>query len=241
MSNLHYSLFLIKSNNLSNSSFDEYCITILPLLAFAVNLMSMANLGMSMIVCPAYIISEKFDFLTYGQAEYLIATMVFIIFCLVMKRFKISYLLSYLTGILYALFSDLIKILVPIFNQNLTISMNMKIGYFFIGMILSGLAVALFYKIYLYPQVYDFFIKVVAQKYQISIKIFKTCFDCSFLVISFVMSYALFGKLVGIGIGTVIMACCNGMMIEQFQKIIDQYFVCIPYFQKLETYLEGGI
>ena len=116
------------------------------ILAFAVNLMSMANLGMSMIVCPAYIISEKFDFLTYGQAEYLIATMVFIIFCLVMKRFKISYLLSYLTGILYALFSDLIKILVPIFNQNLTISMNMKIGYFFIGMILSGLAVALFYK-----------------------------------------------------------------------------------------------
>lgn len=41
------------------------------ILAFAVNLMSMANLGMSMIVCPAYIISEKFDFLTYGQAEYL--------------------------------------------------------------------------------------------------------------------------------------------------------------------------
>ena len=211
------------------------------ILAFAVNLMSMANLGMSMIVCPAYIISEKFDFLTYGQAEYLIATMVFIIFCLVMKRFKISYLLSYLTGILYALFSDLIKILVPIFNQNLTISMNMKIGYFFIGMILSGLAVALFYKTYLYPQVYDFFIKVVAQKYQISIKIFKTCFDCSFLVISFIISYVLFGELVGIGIGTVIMAFCNGVMIEQFQKIIDQYFVCIPYFQKLETYLEGGI
>ena len=52
------------------------------ILAFAVNLMSMANLGMSMIVCPAYIISEKFDFLTYGQAEYLIATMVFIFFCL---------------------------------------------------------------------------------------------------------------------------------------------------------------
>lgn len=211
------------------------------ILAFAVNLMSMANLGMSMIVCPAYIISEKFDFLTYGQAEYLIATMVFIIFCLVMKRFKISYLLSYLTGILYALFSDLKKILVPIFNQNLTISMNMKIGYFFIGMILSGLAVALFYKTYLYPQVYDFFIKVVAQKYQISIKIFKTCFDCSFLVISFIISYVLFGELVGIGIGTVIMACCNGMMIEQFQKIFDRYFICIPYFRKLKIYLEGGL
>ena len=86
-----------------------------------------------------------------------------------------------------------------------------------------------------------FFVKVVAQKYQISIKIFKTCFDCSFLIISFVMSYALFGKLVGIGIGTVIMAFCNGVMIEQFQKIIDRYFICIPYFGKLKIYLEGGL
>ena len=51
------------------------------ILAFAVNLMSIADLGMSMIVCPAYILSEKFDLLTYGQAEYLIATIVFIIFC----------------------------------------------------------------------------------------------------------------------------------------------------------------
>ena len=211
------------------------------ILAFAVNLMSIADLGMSMIVCPAYILSEKFDLLTYGQAEYLIATIVFIIFCLVMKKFKILYLLSYLTGILYALFSDLIKIFIPMFNQNLMVSMNIRIIYFFIGMILSGLAVALFYKTYLYPQIYDFFVKVVAQKYQISIKFFKTCFDCSFLIISFIMSYVLFGELIGIGIGTIIMAFCNGMMIEQFQNIIDQYFVCIPHFEKLKIYLEGGI
>lgn len=32
------------------------------ILAFAVNLMSIADLGMSMIVCPAYIISERYDF-----------------------------------------------------------------------------------------------------------------------------------------------------------------------------------
>ena len=32
------------------------------ILAFAVNLMSIADLGMSMIVCPAYIISGRYDF-----------------------------------------------------------------------------------------------------------------------------------------------------------------------------------
>ena len=121
------------------------------------------------------------------------------------------------------------------------LSMNIRIICFFIGMILSGLAVSLFYKTYLYPQIYDFFVKVVARKYQISIKVFKTCFDCSFLIISFIMSYVLFGKLVGIGVGTIIMAFCNGMMIERFQNIVDQYFVCIPHFEKLKIYLEGGI
>lgn len=207
------------------------------ILALAVNMMSVANFGMSMIVCPAYIMSEKFAFLTYGMAEYLIATIVFIIFCLVMKKFKITYLFSYLTGILYAFCSDLIKMIFPLYEM----SMGIRFIFFLIGMLLSGLAIALFYKTYLYPQIYDFFVKEVAQKYQVSIKIFKTSFDCVFLVISILMSYLLFGKLIGIGIGTVIMAGCNGMMIEQFQKNIDRYFICTPCFEKLKTYLEGGM
>mgnify|MGYP000202112883 CR=1 FL=1 len=36
---------------------------------------------------------------------------------------------------------------------------------FFIGFILSAMAVAMFYKSYLYPQIYDFFVQEISKKY----------------------------------------------------------------------------
>lgn len=72
------------------------------LLGFGVNLMSIADCGMSMIVCPAYIISQKYNHLTYGQAEYLVAGFLFVIFCIILRKFRLAYLSSFITGFLYA-------------------------------------------------------------------------------------------------------------------------------------------
>lgn len=87
------------------------------LLSFATNLMALANLGMSMIVSPAYILSQKIDRLSYGQAEYIVAGILFVIFCLVMRKFKMSYLSSFITGILYATMADIWKMIIPLFHS----------------------------------------------------------------------------------------------------------------------------
>ena len=42
------------------------------LLSLAVAMISAANFGVSMIVAPAYLLSLKLEFLTFGQAEYVI-------------------------------------------------------------------------------------------------------------------------------------------------------------------------
>ena len=39
------------------------------ILAFATALLTASDLGLSMVIAPAYIVSLKFDFLTFGQAE----------------------------------------------------------------------------------------------------------------------------------------------------------------------------
>ena len=89
------------------------------LLSFATNLMALANLGMSMIVSPAYILSQKIDLLSYGQAEYIVAGILFVIFCLVMRKFKMSYLSSFITGLLYATMADIWKMIIPLFHSSL--------------------------------------------------------------------------------------------------------------------------
>ena len=62
------------------------------LLAFSVAMLTAANFGISMIVAPAYILSLKTGFLTFGQAEHVLQAGLFIVFCLVMRKFKAVYL-----------------------------------------------------------------------------------------------------------------------------------------------------
>lgn len=214
-----------------------YLIAIL-VLSFSIDLLTIANMGLSAINGPAYILSEKVYSLTYGQAEYIVEGIIFIIFCILMKKFKMTYLSSFITGVLYATMADIWKIIIPFFQTQNEICFQLRIVYFFIGFILSAMAVAMFYKSYLYPQIYDFFVQEISKKYRITLKIFKTCFDCTFLILSFIMSLFLFHGIVGIGIGTIIVALFNGTFISFFKNFLDKHFICIPKFTKLEKYLK---
>ena len=51
------------------------------ILSFSVAMVSAADFGLSMIVSPAYILSQKLEFLTFGQSEYVVQAFMFIIFC----------------------------------------------------------------------------------------------------------------------------------------------------------------
>ena len=62
------------------------------LLAFSVAMLSAVDFGLSMIVAPAYVLSQKFTFLTFGQAEYVLQAILFVAFCIIVKKF-ILYLL----------------------------------------------------------------------------------------------------------------------------------------------------
>ena len=42
------------------------------ILAFSVAMITITDFGVSMIVAPAYILSQKLGFLTFGQSEYVI-------------------------------------------------------------------------------------------------------------------------------------------------------------------------
>ena len=71
------------------------------ILSFSVAMVSAADMGLSMIVAPAYILSQKLGFLTFGQSEYVIQAILFIMFCILLKRVKLVYFVSFLNCIVY--------------------------------------------------------------------------------------------------------------------------------------------
>ncbi len=204
------------------------------IISFSVAMLSAVDFGISMIVAPAYILSEKLG-ITFGQSEYIIQAILFIVFCIIVKKVKPIFLISFLTCIIYGLVLDLWRVIIPAFNPQITppgtLDLWVRIVFFIVGMILTSLAVALSFKAYIYPQVYDFFVNETTKFYKIGISKFKTIFDMSFLAIGVIMSLIFFKGFVGVNWGTLVMAVFNGSIISFFSKTFDKFFEPVPLFK----------
>ena len=211
------------------------------LLSFAVAMTACTDFGVSMIVAPAYILSQRLP-LTFGQCEYVVQGALFLVFCILMRRVKLVYFSSFLTGLIYGAALDLWRLLIPHFNPDVTLPgalpMTLRIVYFIVGMTLSALAIALFFQTYLYPQIYDFFVKGISSRYGLNRTRFKQCFDAACLAVSCILTLVLFRRFVGVGVGTLIMTVCNGFLIGFFSRLLDKYTVVSPLFPRFAAHFD---
>ena len=211
------------------------------LLSLSVAMLTTAGFGISMIVAPAYLLSLKVDFLSFGQAEYAIQAVLLIVLCLIIRKFKPIYLTSFLTCLLYGLALDLWQ-MIPFFNVSLTpsdgLELWVRILLFVFGLPLTGFSVALFFKTYFYPQVYDFATKCITVRYHFKMLIVKTSVDFTMLGAALIMTFCFFGELKGIGWGTLVMAVLNGTIISLFSKALDHFFVFEPSFKRFASFFD---
>lgn len=198
------------------------------ILSLATAMLTAADFGLSVIVSPAYLVSLKASFLTFGQAEYVVQGILFLVFCVAMRQVKPLYFGAFLSGVIYGILLDLWRFLIPHFNPSLyeagTLPMAVRMVYFVVGFFINGLGAVLYFKNKYYPQVYEFFVKGISEKYGMELPRFKLKFDLAFLVLTLTLSFGLFHGLVGVGVGTVIMACCNGPLIGVYGRWFDKYF-----------------
>ena len=213
----------------------------LVLLAFAVSMITTASFGVSMLIAPSLILSKKFVFLSFGQWEYVLQGILFIIMCIWAKKIKPIYVFAFLSSIAFGTFLDLFLKL-PIYNPAFyginEFNIAFRIGFFAVAEILIGIALAFSFKSYLYPQTTDFFVKCITGIYKYNLSKFKLIFDIAFLTLSVALTLILFKSFVGLGVGTIIITFLNGPMIGVFGKILDKFFVFTPTFKKLEKVFE---
>lgn len=199
------------------------------ILPFAVALCTKANLGLSMIAAPTYIISEKFSFITYGQTEYIFQAIVLIMMCIAVKKFKWTYLFSFLTAIIYGSVLDFFIWLMSGWD---VVHLWARVVLFVFGILFTSLGVALFMNTYLPPCAYDFFVRTVVQEKHLELRKVKLSFDFSFLLLSTVLTLLLHRSFVGVTWGTLIIAVINGNLISLLNKFINKHFEMFNQFDK---------
>ncbi len=213
-------------------------------LSFATAMLAAADLGMSMVVAPAYIVSLKVKALTFGQAEYIVQGMLFILFCVLMKKVRRLYFFSFVSGLIYGAVLDFWRMVIPHFDPERfapgSLPLSIRIVYFVVGFLLNSLGVALYFKTYFYPQVYEFFVKGISRQFKIALPEFKIRFDMTCLVIAIVLSFSLFYGLVGIGAGTVVLAFGNGALIGFYGQWMDRHLDTWDRWERLSERFENG-
>lgn len=199
----------------------------LVIMAFASAFTEKADLGMSMVVAPAYIlhlkVSEFLPWFSFGVAEYIFQGILVVVTVMIMKKFKKSYLFSFITAVIYGNLLDLaMKIIADLPDEHFAI----RVVWYILGTVLCSFAVSLFFHTYISPEVYELIVKELSEKLSFNINKIKTVYDCISVVLSIIMSFAFFGFGVfkGVGIGTIFCALINGFLIGRMSKLLEHFF-----------------
>ncbi|MBQ1258376.1 MAG: hypothetical protein IIX93_14020 [Clostridia bacterium] len=196
-------------------------------LAVGTAFMERADFGISMVVAPAYLIhlkvSQALLFYTFGMSEYIFQAFLLILLSVVMRRFKKSYLFSFVTAVLYGITLDLTMSLVSLLPFS---GMWARVVYYVLGMALCSVGVAFFFKTYISPEAYELFVRDISDKYSAGITKVKTVYDVVSCLIGVIMSFIFFGlwHFEGVKAGTILCALINGFMIGKISAYLDKTF-----------------
>ena len=195
--------------------------------AMGVVLMEKADFGVSMVVAPAYLLyrwlSPMWSFVSFGMAEYGLQTVLLLIMVLILRRFRLSYLFSFITAVIYGFVLDGFMALGALLPADF---LWQRAIWYVLGMLFCSAGVSAMFHTYISPEVYELFVKELSGYFHININRFKTGYDCVSTLIGVIMSFLIFGAwhFVGVSWGTVLCALINGTIIGRFSAFYEKHW-----------------
>ena len=219
--------------------------------ALGVAICSKADLGVSMIAAPAFVVQEAivplWSGFTVGVTEYIIQGIMLVIMCVAVRRFNWRYLLAFAVAVLYGYVLDLFLWIIGTAPFN---SLWLRWVMLIVGDIVTAFGVACFFHTYMPLQVYELFVAEISARFNIGINKVKRAFDVSLLGVSVVLAIVLFfdvakfdwSTIVGtsfhsIGLGTLVTTLINSPIIAAMSKLIDKISEPTALFPRLEKIL----
>ena len=222
------------------------------LVALGVALCSKADLGVSMVAAPAFVIYEAIAPLwsgfSVGMTDYTIQGLMLIVLCLVVGRFDWRYLLAFAAAVLYGYtLNFFLWVLGPVSPDSAALRWAMLLA----GDCFTATGVACFFRTYMPLQVYELFVAELSARFRLDINRTKWGFDIALLAISVVLALTLFGDAASfdwsaigyrsfhsIGLGTLVTTAINSPLIAFMGRQIDRRFDAAPRFPRLEKVLK---
>ena len=198
--------------------------------SIGVLLMLQSGSGISAISSVPYAFSEVFPTLTLGTWTYIFQGLLVITLMVLKKRFVPSYLFSFVAGFLFGELMDVHELWIT----KLPLTIPLRILYFVLSYLILCFGIALSNRCKLPIIPTDLFPRDLAEILQKPYSRVKITFDVTCLLVTGCLTYFALGKIMGLGIGTVIAAFTMGKGVAIVGNLIDKKFIFVSVLSKKE-------
>ena len=203
------------------------------LLAIIINsigvlLMLQSGSGISAISSVPYAFSEVFPKLSLGTWTYIFQGLLVITLMVLKRRFVPSYLFSFVAGFMFGELMDINELWIT----KLPMSIPLRIVYFVASYVILCFGIALSNRCKLPIIPTDLFPRDLAEILNKPYSRVKITFDVTCLLVTAFLTYFALGRILGLGIGTVIAAFTMGKGVAIAGKLIDKKMAFVSFLQK---------
>lgn len=203
--------------------------------SMGVLLMLQSGSGISAISSVPYAFSEVFPRLSLGTWTYIFQGLLVITLMVLKKRFVPSYLFSFVAGFLFGELMDIHELWIT----KLPLSIPLRIFYFVLSYIILCFGIALSNRCKLPIIPTDLFPRDLSEIINRPYSRVKITFDVTCLFVTAFLTYFALGKILGLGIGTVVAAFTMGKGVAIAGSFIDKKMTFVSVLHK-EHDVEAG-
>ena len=200
------------------------------LLSLATVLMSKAGFGLSMVVAPAYVLADWVKVIPTGTMCYIYQGLLVIATSLLCGKFKISYLITFVSAVCFGVFVDVFGAVLSFIAAN---ALWQRIVLFAVAIPINSLAIALLLHSYLPPQAPELFVREISSRFGLKMYKTKYVYDLASCAASIVLGLVLLGRVAHVGVGTVVYAFINAPLIGLFGGWLERIADFEPRWLKL--------
>ena len=196
--------------------------------SMGVLLMLQSGSGISAISSVPYAFSEAFPKLSLGTWTYIFQGLLVITLMVLKKRFVPSYLFSFVAGFLFGEMMDVNELWIT----KLPLSIPLRIFYFVLSYIIICFGIALSNRCKLPIIPTDLFPRDLSEIINKPYARVKIAFDVTCLFVTACLTYFALGKILGLGVGTVVAAFTMGKGVAIAGSLIDKRVTFMSVFHK---------
>lgn len=184
-------------------------------LSFGITLNTKTDLGVSPIISISYSVSEIWE-LNFGNMTFVLYSL------LVMLQFLVRGKKAKLYDLLQLPVSLLVSQLLNVFDYLLNFQLDnfwLKLLLLIVAILLTGLGIVMTVNMRLVPNPGDGIVQAISDRTGLALGLTKNCVDVSCILISVSLGLLVQGRLIGIGIGTLLAMVGVGRSVALFQHL----------------------